>query len=190
MDSPLYKHICKERYTNPKMIIDHIGSATDNAVFAREHFRDVIWKTETASRNQEGECHVSQLINNKWILTGLRKWRVFTAYKAHFVHCDRLYWVIVRFRWAGMQDWPKNFLVMLEKMHIMININHTYLESFFSICRLRELQTFEQLVVLPWFFQNIPSNVCVYDLLLDIKAATDSGQLSWNPVTVRKKDLA
>lgn len=189
MYSSLYRHICKESNTNPKIITDHIGSTTDNAVFARGHFWDVICKTETASRNQEGECHVSQQINDKWILTGLRKWRVFTAYKAHLIHCDQVHWVIARIRWAGMQDWPKNFLVMLEKMHIMININHTYLESFFSICRLRELQAFEQLVVLPWFFQNIPGNVCVYNLLLDIKAATDSGQLSWNPITVRKKDL-
>lgn len=47
-----------------------------------------------------------------------------------------------------MQDWPKSFLVMLEKMLIMMNINHTSLETFFSVLRLLELQTFEQLVVL------------------------------------------
>lgn len=40
------------------MITDHIGSATDNAVFVREYFWNVIRKTETASRNQEVECHV------------------------------------------------------------------------------------------------------------------------------------
>lgn len=171
------------------MITDHIGSATDNTVFVRDYFWDVICKTETASRNQEGECPVSQQINDKWIFTGLRKWKVFTAYKARFVHCDQLHWVIVWIRWAGMQDWPKSFLVMLEKMHIMMNINHTFLENFFSILWLLELQAFEQLVVLPWFLQNIPGNVCVHNLLFDIKAATDSGQLSWNPVTVRKKDL-
>lgn len=48
-----------------------------------------------------------------------------------------------------MQDWPKSFLVMLEKMHIMMNINHTSLETFYSVLRLLEWQSFEQLVVLP-----------------------------------------
>lgn len=48
-----------------------------------------------------------------------------------------------------MHDWATSFLVMLEKMHIMMNINHTSLETFFSVLRLLEWQAFEQLVVLP-----------------------------------------
>ena len=65
-----------------------LGSDRDNSVLIREFFQDVIYKAEAASRSQEGECHVSQQINDKWTWTGLRKREVLTAYKARFVRCD------------------------------------------------------------------------------------------------------
>lgn len=65
-----------------------LGSDRDNSVLIREYFQDVIYKGETASRSQEGECHVSQQINDEWTWTGVRKREVLTAYKAHFVRSD------------------------------------------------------------------------------------------------------
>jgi len=62
-----------------------LGSDRGNSVLIRECFQDVICKAETASRNWEGERHVSELRNGKWTWMGLRKKEVLTAYKAHFV---------------------------------------------------------------------------------------------------------
>lgn len=65
-----------------------LSSDRDNSILIRGYFQNVIFKAETDSRNQEGECHVSQQIIDEWTWTGLRKREVLTAYKAHFVHCD------------------------------------------------------------------------------------------------------
>lgn len=149
--SSLYRHIFKERNRNKN---DHKWNTWQwQRLFCT--YQRVLSSCDlqsSDSRNQEGECHVSREISDEWAWTGVRKWEVLTAYKAHSVHYDWLHSVIVWIRWAGMQDWPKSFLVMLEKMLIMMNINHTSLETFFSVLRLLELQTFEQLVVLAWFF--------------------------------------
>lgn len=50
-----------------------LDSDRDYSVHIREYFQVVIYKAVTDSRNQEGECHVSQEISDEWTWTGVRK---------------------------------------------------------------------------------------------------------------------